>query len=86
MESWFEVEFLLLKILNLQPSELDSLQFYRAEILMENLKKWNEKERENNKSQESQSQTGFNNSQYTDALRKTQSQFKMPKMPGMPNF
>ena len=52
MENWFEVEFVLLKILRLQPSELDRMEFYRAEILMENLKSYQEKESDHRKRQE----------------------------------
>lgn len=52
MESWFEVEFLLLKILRLQPDVLDKMEFYRAEILMDNLKEWNEKEQEQRKKED----------------------------------
>ncbi len=48
MENWFEVEFSLLKVLRLQPSELEGMEFYRAEYLMENLKEFNEKEKEKN--------------------------------------
>jgi len=60
LESWFEVEFLLLKILRLQPDILDKMEFYRAEILMENLKAWNEKEQEHRKKEEKEqnSQSG----------------------------
>jgi len=59
LENWFEAEFLLLKILKLQPSELDRFEFWRAEILMENLKNWNEKENEHRKQQEKDQQSSF---------------------------
>ena len=52
MENWFEVEFSLLKVLKLQPSELERMEFYRAEYLMENLKNFNDEEKKRNGEQE----------------------------------
>ena len=52
MENWFELEFLLLKIIRLQPSELDRMEFYRAEFLIDNLKKHSEEENKNRKKEE----------------------------------
>ena len=46
------MEFLLLKILRLQPSELEVMEFYRAEFLIENLKKHTEEENKQRKKEE----------------------------------
>jgi hypothetical protein len=54
LTNWFEVEFILLKVLKLQPSELDRMEFYRAEILMENLKEFNEEQEGKRKKDEEQ--------------------------------
>lgn len=78
MENWFEAEFILLKVLRLQPSELDRLEFYRAEILMENLKNFNEEEGERRKKEEESQDTSAHSTM-------SQAQSSMPKM-SMPNF
>lgn len=78
MENWFEAEFILLKVLRLQPSELDRLEFYRAEILMENLKNFNEEEGERRRKEEETQDTSASNTM-------SQAQSSMPKM-SMPNF
>jgi hypothetical protein len=52
--SWFEVEYILLKTLRLQPSELDHMEFYRAEILLEIHKEKTEEENKRRKKQEDQ--------------------------------
>jgi len=88
LENWFEVEFLLLKILKLQISELDRLEFWRAEILMENLKNWGEKENENRKQQEKDQSSSYS---MGDAQRSASDMMKnanmnIPSMGSMPKF
>jgi hypothetical protein len=88
LENWFEVEFLLLKILKLQISELDRLEFWRAEILMENLKNWGEKENENRKQQEKDQSSSYS---MGDAQRGASDMMKnanvnLPSMGSMPKF
>ena len=56
MINWFKVEFVLLNHLGLQPEGLDSMEFYRAEYLMENFKDHNENENKRN-SQQNESMT-----------------------------
>ena len=87
MENWFDVEFLLLKILRLQPSELDKMEFYRAEYLMEKQKEWSE--RENKQRQKEESEQKENMPRFdTNQLSKMGGGFKMPAMPSfnMPKF
>ena len=80
MENWFDVEFLLLKILRLQPSELDKMEFYRAEYLMEKQKEWSE--RENKQRQKEDSEQKENMPRFdTNQFSKMSSGFKMPSMP-----
>jgi hypothetical protein len=52
LENWFDVEFIFLKVFRLPPDKLDALEFYRAELLMEKLKEWNEKENNQHKKRE----------------------------------
>ena len=97
MTNWFEVEFILLKVLKLQPSELEKMEFYRAEILMENLKEFNEEEEGRRKKDEEKYDTSnpmsSSNTMMRDAQRSMPS-FNMPSsgsmpsfnMPSMPNF
>lgn len=50
--NWFEIEFVLLKQLSLQPSELEQMEFYRVQYLMENYRDYNKKENAKRKEQE----------------------------------
>ncbi len=88
MESWFEVEFLLLKLLRLQPSELDRIEFYRAEFLMENLKDWNEKEQKQRKKEEDEQSSSMGGYDMGSMQRNANQMMKSaaPTMPSMPNM
>lgn len=88
MENWSEVEFLLLKILRLQISELDRLEFWRAEVLMDNLKNWGEKENENRKQQDKEQSSSYS---MGDAQRSASDMMRnananIPSMGSMPKF
>ena len=60
MTNWFEVEFVLLKHLKLQPDVLDKMEFYRVEFLMENFKNDSENEGKRNKEQEDEQKEKYN--------------------------
>jgi hypothetical protein len=85
--NWCEVEYILLKTLRLQPSELDRMAFWRAELLIEIHKEKIEEENKQRKKQE-QSQGGevggMNSllSQQKSMMSSfaTGGGFKMPKM------
>jgi hypothetical protein len=77
LENWFEVEYILLKHLRLQPSELDKMEFYRAELLIENFKKYSEKEKEAQKEQEKE---------YNQKFSDLKSGIKMPSIPSLGSF
>jgi hypothetical protein len=90
LTNWFEVEFLLLKVLKLQPSELDKMEFYRAEILMENLKNFNEEqEGRRKKDEEGQSYNAGHTQSEANRMMKD-AQRSMPNIStpniSMPNF
>ena len=71
MTNWYEVEFVLLKQLGITPLELDQLEFYRIEYLMDNFKDYSEKK---NKQRETQEQSQkFDQS---SILKNSQSSFK----------
>lgn len=98
MTSWFEVEFLLLKILRLQPSELDALEFYRAEFLLDNIKEHNDREKEHHKKEEERQQMSAPSMDMNSMMRQTNQMMSgaqsraglgglsMPSMPSMPNM
>ena len=93
MTNWFEVEFLLLKLLRLQPSELDAMEFYRAEFLLENIKEFNERENTNRKKEEEEQQKNMPSMDMSSMMRQqqsmfnnTSSNFRMPSMPSMPSM
>lgn len=46
LDNWFSVEFTLLKQLKLQLSELDNIEYYRTQYLIDNYKDWIDKEKE----------------------------------------
>jgi len=87
LTNWFEAEFVLLKILRLQPSELDRMEFYRAEILIENLKNYSEDEEGKRKKSEEEYGGGNMSEQASRMMDSAKS--SMPKFNtniGMPNF
>ena len=86
MENWFEAEFILLKVLKLQPSELDKLEFYRAEILMENLKSFNEEEESGRKKEQEQQEIPNTSSDAERMMRNAQKSMPTMQTPSMPNF
>ncbi len=83
MENWFNVEFLLLKILRLQPDVLDRMEFYRAEYLMENLKEWNEKEKKHNEEEESRQKESMPKFDSSSLSRSASDMMKGQSLPGM---
>lgn len=87
MENWSEVEFILLKVLDLQPSELDRMEFWRAETLMDNLKKFNEEENNRRKAEEDKQAPSVDAASQANSMMKS-AQNSLPKMPSfsMPNM
>lgn len=73
MTNWYEVEFVLLKHLKLTPLELDQLEFYRVEYLMDNFKDFTEKNQKQQKEQEKEQSGKFNQS---SILKSSQNSFK----------
>lgn len=47
-----KIEFILLKNLKLQPSEMDHMEFYRLEYLMDHYKEWTEEEKKRQEAEE----------------------------------
>ena len=86
MENWFEAEFILLKVLKLQPSELDNLEFYRAEILMENLKAFNEEEESGRKKEQEQQDMPNTSAEADRMMRNAQKSMPAIPTPSIPNF
>lgn len=82
MTNWFEVEFVLLKHLKLQPSELDAMEFYRVEFLLENWKEHTEKENKSRKEQESDQTDKYSPS----AMQRQQSSMMKQYMGGSNNL
>lgn len=84
--NWCEIEYILLKTLRLQPSELDRMDFWRAELLIEIHKEKTEEENKQRKKQEQQtgetSGMGSLLSQQKSMMSSfaNGSAFKMPKM------
>jgi len=72
--NWCEIEYFLLKMLRLQPSELDRMEFWRAEILVEIHK---EKTEDENKKRKKQDDT--QNAQMPDMSSMMQQQQNMFK-------
>jgi hypothetical protein len=93
LENWFELEFVLLKVLKLQPSELDRMEYYRVEYLMENLEKYNEKENQHRKKEEEAQKSEYGDMSPSGMMNMSNNMMKnaqtsMPSynMPSMPNM
>jgi len=72
--NWCEVEYVLLKTLNLQPSELDRMDFWRAELLLEIHKEKTEDENKRRKKEEANS--GANMPNMNSMMTQQQNMFK----------
>jgi hypothetical protein len=85
--NWFEVEFILLKHLDLQPSELDRMEFYRAEYLLHFFKEYTEKEKaQHNKETANYSPNDIiKNQQSNKNSLQQMAKTSMPKMPKLGN-
>jgi hypothetical protein len=82
--NWCEIEYILLKTLRLQPSELDRLEFWRAELLLEIHKEKTEEENKRRKQEESNSP---NMPDMNSMMSNTQNMFKgMSAGKGMPKI
>ncbi len=82
LENYFEVKYILLKQINIQPSEIELLPYYEYELLIENHQKYMEKEREA-REEEEKGQKGqtYNTDKYMKDAKKMVQQPKMPNMP-----
>jgi hypothetical protein len=82
-----KIEYILLKHLNLQPSELERLPFHRVESLIKNFKEDNEKENARRAEEEKKQKAEMGD---VSNLKKQQKNITkshgMPKMPKMPKF
>ena len=65
----------------MQPSELDNLQFYRLETLMQNLKERNDKANEQQKTNEKNSPESNTMSDAKSMMRDAQKSISTMKMP-----
>ena len=73
-----KIEYILLKHLGLQPSELERLPFFRVESLLANFKEDNEKENARKKEEDKQQKAQMDTNKVKQ--QKTMKQPKMPKM------
>jgi len=82
------MEFLLLKHLNLQPSEIEKMEFYRLEYLIEHFKEWNEEEKKKREKEEAkQKKEQSSMLDYKKELKKQQKmQGNLSKKPKLPKF
>jgi hypothetical protein len=80
LENFLELKYLLIKQLRIQPSEVEQLEYYELEYMIEFHKKWTDKEREAREKDEKQQSSITNNKQFSDA-QKMMKNNNMPKMP-----
>ena len=73
MENWFKIEFIFAKNLHITPSELDQMEFYRVEYMLQNYEEFIEEENKRQKQQEKDQEKSYSQS-------KVGGQHKMPKM------
>ena len=84
LDNYFKNEFILLKELHLQPSEIDSMEYYRFQLLISNYEEYLEKERKEREKEEAQGREQFNLDKTIKDQKGMMNQ-QMPKM-NMPNF
>jgi hypothetical protein len=87
LENWSKVEYACLRYLKCQLSELDRLEFWRAEMLFENHKEAVEEENRKNKTQQESQQMPSMGQAVGDLVKSTGGKFPgfggggMPKLP-----
>jgi predicted Rossmann fold nucleotide-binding protein DprA/Smf involved in DNA uptake len=77
-----KLEFVLLKHLKIQLSEIDKLEFYRFEFLVEHFKEWAEEEKKRQETEEKKS----GDSKTMESFKKDFANMKSSATPKMPNF
>lgn len=87
LENWFELEYILIKDLGMTVTDIDNMEYYRFQYLIENHKKRIEKEKERQEKEEKQTGDKFN---FNQMAREQQSQMKKQtpdfKMPSSSSF
>jgi len=71
LENWFKIEFIFTKNLGITPLELDQMEFYRVEYMIQNYEEFVEEENKQQKQQEKDQGMSFS---------KGQGAYKPPKM------
>ena len=75
MENWFKIEFIFAKNLHITPHDLDNMEFYRIEYMIENYEEFIEEENKNYKKQERDQEKQFSKNKPPAT-----GDFKVPKM------
>ena len=83
MENWFKIEFLFAKNLNILPSELDQMEFYRIEYMIQNYEEFIEEEKKEYEKQQKEQSKSFKQSSTQSKL--PNQNIKMPRVQ-MPNI
>jgi len=73
LENWFKIEFIFAKNLNITPLELDQMEFYRVEYMIQSYEEFIKEEEKAYKKQQKENEMSF-------SKNKASPQFKMPKM------
>ena len=73
MENWFKIEFIFTKNLHITPLELDQMEFYRVEYMIQSYEEFIKEEEKAYKKQQKENEMSF-------SKNKASPQFKMPKM------
>jgi hypothetical protein len=74
LENWFKIEFIFAKNLHITPLELDQMEFYRVEYMIQNYEEFIEEENKQMKKQEKDQNMSIKQSQAG------MGQFKAPNM------
>jgi len=59
LENWFKIEFIFTKNLNITPLELDHMEFYRVEYMLQNYQEFIEEENKQMKKQQKEGEMSF---------------------------
>jgi len=64
LENWFKIEFIFAKNLHIIPSELDKMEFYRVEYMLQNYEEFIKEENKQATAQNKQQEKQMSSSKY----------------------
>jgi len=88
LENWFKLEFIFAKNLHIPPSELDQMEFYRIEYMLENYEEFLKEEEKQYNSKQKENEISFSKNKISSGnFKMTTPKINIPKIkPSNLNF